>query len=83
MDNKLLQKGKGITTELQGFYSGHAMYEAFLVPRVCVKKWNRIEIIYRMHTQLLRYYDYWTDGIEDNGGKSIDVRKRKGFINVD
>eukprot|EP00957_Ditylum_brightwellii_P028297 2137607-Ditylum_brightwellii.AAC.1 len=72
MDITLLRKGKAVTVELQGFYPGNAMYEAFSVPRIYHKKWSHIEAVYRMHTQLLRYYDYWIDDVEDN-----DDGKRK------
>eukprot|EP00957_Ditylum_brightwellii_P163347 12437539-Ditylum_brightwellii.AAC.1 len=40
VDNTLLLKGKAIASELQGFYSGHAMYKAFSVPRVYAEKWS-------------------------------------------
>eukprot|EP00957_Ditylum_brightwellii_P145860 11106876-Ditylum_brightwellii.AAC.1 len=85
MDNKLLQKGKAVTSELQGFYMGQAMYKVFSVPRLYIKKWNRIKTVYRMHTQLLRYYDYLIDDIKDNGdGKRKHKKKKKKiFINVD
>eukprot|EP00957_Ditylum_brightwellii_P207734 15354298-Ditylum_brightwellii.AAC.1 len=77
MDNKLLQKGKAVTSELQGFYSGQAMYKAFSVPRIYIEKWSRIETIYRMHTQLLRYHDYLIDDAKDNGDKKRKCKKKK------
>mmetsp|Transcript_1337 Transcript_1337/g.2161 ORF Transcript_1337/g.2161 Transcript_1337/m.2161 type:complete len:200 (-) Transcript_1337:36-635(-) len=77
MDNTLLRKGKAVTEEIQGFYPGQAMYEAFSVPRVYHEKWSRIETIYKMHTQLLRYYDYWIDGVENNDDGKRKRKKKK------
>eukprot|EP00957_Ditylum_brightwellii_P115066 8776175-Ditylum_brightwellii.AAC.1 len=79
MDNKLLQEGKAVTLELRGFYLGQAMYKAFSVPRIYIKKWSRIETIYRMHTQLLRYYDYLIDDIKDNGDRKHKRKKKKNI----
>eukprot|EP00957_Ditylum_brightwellii_P067247 5103031-Ditylum_brightwellii.AAC.1 len=46
---------------------------------IYVEKWSRIETIYRMHTQLLRYYDYLIDDNEDDGDGKHKCKKKKNI----
>ena len=76
LDRTLLEKGKAITSDLLSMYMGIAMHETFSIPQIYIEKWGRIKHIYRMHTQLLRYYDYDREE-EDDYNESRNKKKKK------
>eukprot|EP00957_Ditylum_brightwellii_P010695 810081-Ditylum_brightwellii.AAC.1 len=55
------------------------MYKAFSVPQIYMEKWSYIKTIYTMHTQLLRYYDYLNDDVEDDGDRKRKHKKKKNI----
>eukprot|EP00957_Ditylum_brightwellii_P050845 3855844-Ditylum_brightwellii.AAC.1 len=51
------------------------MHGAFTIPQVYFEKWDRVKVIYRMHSQLWRYYDYNWD--EEDGHDGSRNQKKK------
>eukprot|EP00957_Ditylum_brightwellii_P129368 9868451-Ditylum_brightwellii.AAC.1 len=60
-------------------YAGIAMHEAFAIPQVYFEKWDRVKVIYRMHSQLWRYYDDNWDEEDDHDGSRNQKNKNKSI----
>eukprot|EP00957_Ditylum_brightwellii_P204852 15341086-Ditylum_brightwellii.AAC.1 len=88
INKRLLEKGKAVTSDLLDLYAGIVMHKVFSIPQVYFEKWEQVQVIYRMHLQLWRYYDYnWNEEDDHDGSrnqknkKEKEKGKRKVFMN--